>query len=341
MSQTAPHPERHMQTRCGGMVEKGHVGYPCSRPQGHTGVPIDDPEPCYAVEVPVSLRTWQAWKQRQQEQTAPPVVHVQPLDPAAQLAAVHAQPEEPPAHPAEFLVNVFAKHCDNFVAHEPHVEPNPEGVDHYCDGTGIRPEYMAPQEPGPFEPTDLPPMEPTKQREGDQPLPLGDPSLQDDQSLVMADIAARRNVGIERYGQAHVPFNGRNTMLDSYEEILDFLVYQRSLLRLREATKAELAEVLQRALQQQDVNSKAGVPEALAEVLADWALMQRVGNSPQYAYSGELRDRRANLAEVDPGVISGIELLAGKYGLLGVLSVADQMFEESYARLRSRGEGAG
>jgi hypothetical protein len=91
-------------------------------------------------------------------------------------------------------------------------------------------------------------MEPTKQRDGDQVLPSGDERLVDDQALLIADIEARRQVGIERYGQGHRPFNGRDTLLDMYEEQLDFLVYLRSLRRMSEATRDELIEVAARAL---------------------------------------------------------------------------------------------
>lgn len=81
-------------------------------------------------------------------------------------------------------------------------------------------------------------------REGDQVLPSGDESLEDDQSLIIKDIEARRQVGIERYGQGHRPFNGRDTLQDLYEEQLDLLVYLRSIKRMSEATREDLIEVL-------------------------------------------------------------------------------------------------
>src|SRR6059058_5040644 len=60
-------PDRHLGTRCGRMIEKpgSHLGYPCTLPQGHDGVPADDPEPHYAVEVPKAVNEWQDWKRRQ------------------------------------------------------------------------------------------------------------------------------------------------------------------------------------------------------------------------------------------------------------------------------------
>ena len=90
--------------------------------------------------------------------------------------------------------------------------------------------------------------EPTKQRRGDQVLPTGDASLEDDQALLIRDIEARRQVGIERYGQGHRPFNGRDTLQDLYEEQLDLLVYLRSIKRMADASEDEIIEVIAREL---------------------------------------------------------------------------------------------
>ncbi len=532
----APHPERHMGPKCGGMVEKGHVGYPCSLPQGHMAIPADDGEPCYAVEVPRSLRAWQAWRARQDAKVAaPPTLLPDVLDddaefdPIEQLAAVHAHhPVAPPPHPAaegEFLAKVYSKHCDDIYAHEQHLHQpeDSKGVDHYCDGIGMDPfsvlassqdypewlEVWTSNGPGPtvaqlrdiketyrianseaatYIPEEQKPVrvrfvggtenpihllpskawadaqtvpsplsgeqvspavaasdaaekatheaiapgvsesvhartrefadcgqtcwdarthtptdpecvmspaaepdeikaqyaegadlledrctsakngfphsghehmvapgapvtwcvgytEPTKQREGDQTLPTGSTEIADDQSLVIADIEARRQVGVERYGQAHVPFNGRNTMLDSYEETLDYLVYQRSLLRLREATRTDLVEVLVKAFKDDSLleairanttaledRDRELFAQVIANRLADWALMQRVDQQEaRWAYSGTLRGR-VDLEQVNPALTEALSGLAEIYGLLGVLSVADAMFETASAR---------
>ncbi len=58
---------------CEKLVEGGAAAYPCSREAGHTGVPPEDPEPCYAVEVPRSGRTWWAWWRRQSASQPEPV----------------------------------------------------------------------------------------------------------------------------------------------------------------------------------------------------------------------------------------------------------------------------
>lgn len=62
-------------------------------------------------------------------------------------------------------------------------------------------------------------------REGDsQPLPVVN-EHPDIQSAVIADIEARRELGIRRYGTALQPHNGRSMLLDAYEEALDLAIY--------------------------------------------------------------------------------------------------------------------
>jgi hypothetical protein len=75
--------------------------------------------------------------------------------------------------------------------------------------------------------------EPLKQREGDQPLPTKNdlPCVQD---LVIADIEARKAIGIQRYGTTLQPFNGRDVLLDIYEESIDRLLYIRQLMYERD-----------------------------------------------------------------------------------------------------------
>jgi len=54
--------------------------------------------------------------------------------------------------------------------------------------------------------------------------------LTDIQSLVIEDIGRRREVGIERYGTALQPHNGRDALLDAYEEALDLTMYLKQAL---------------------------------------------------------------------------------------------------------------
>jgi hypothetical protein len=42
---------------------------------------------------------------------------------------------------------------------------------------------------------------------------------------VMRDLEARKQVGLERYGTLLYPDNGRDSVLDAYQEALDLCVY--------------------------------------------------------------------------------------------------------------------
>ena len=72
-----------------------------------------------------------------------------------------------------------------------------------------------------------------KQRPGDQPLPIVNDSP-DVQSMVIEDIRARREVGIERYGTALQPHNGRDALRDAYEEAIDLAMYLRQMIAERD-----------------------------------------------------------------------------------------------------------
>lgn len=50
------------------------------------------------------------------------------------------------------------------------------------------------------------------------------------QDMVITDIEARKQVGIERYGTVLQPFNGRSALMDAYQEALDLAIYLRQLL---------------------------------------------------------------------------------------------------------------
>lgn len=48
--------------------------------------------------------------------------------------------------------------------------------------------------------------------------------------LVIQDMAERKKLGLERYGVALQAHNGRNAVLDAYEEALDLAIYLRQVL---------------------------------------------------------------------------------------------------------------
>ena len=46
--------------------------------------------------------------------------------------------------------------------------------------------------------------------------------------LVIFDMAMRNNIGTQKYGTPLQPFNGRNSLQDAYEEVLDLAVYLKN-----------------------------------------------------------------------------------------------------------------
>ena len=71
-------------------------------------------------------------------------------------------------------------------------------------------------------------------REGDSQLMPVINAERDIQSRVIDDINARRELGIRRYGTALQPHNGRDALLDAYEEALDLAMYLKQALVERE-----------------------------------------------------------------------------------------------------------
>ena len=66
-----------------------------------------------------------------------------------------------------------------------------------------------------------------------QPAPIHNdrPAVWD---LVMADMAARDAVGAAKYGVRLQPHNGRDCLIDAYQEVLDLAVYLRQLIYERD-----------------------------------------------------------------------------------------------------------
>ena len=66
-----------------------------------------------------------------------------------------------------------------------------------------------------------------RERPGDQPLPVPN-HLPYVQALVHADLLERQKLGWTRYGVFGLqPHNGRDMLLDLYQELLDACVYIR------------------------------------------------------------------------------------------------------------------
>lgn len=67
----------------------------------------------------------------------------------------------------------------------------------------------------------------------DQPAPAAadGPSMHD---LVAADLADRKQLGLSRYGKLLQAGNGRDALVDLYQELLDAAVYVRQVIAERE-----------------------------------------------------------------------------------------------------------
>lgn len=55
--------------------------------------------------------------------------------------------------------------------------------------------------------------------------------------LVQADLEARRQKGVETYGEELQTFNDRDALWDAYEEALDMALYLRQVIAERDAVK--------------------------------------------------------------------------------------------------------
>lgn len=96
----------------------------------------------------------------------------------------------------------------------------------------------------------------TRQRPGDQPLPV----VHDDQpaihDLVVADLAGRKALGTERYGTPLQPHNGRDALRDLYEELLDAAVYVRQAIEERRNPAFTVIRTMQQRVQVRDAENE-------------------------------------------------------------------------------------
>jgi hypothetical protein len=72
------------------------------------------------------------------------------------------------------------------------------------------------------------------------PQPSGHPAVWD---LVLADIAERDRRGEAKYGTRLRPHNGRDALVDLYQELLDAVVYCRQAIYERDTQAARIAEL--------------------------------------------------------------------------------------------------
>ena len=71
----------------------------------------------------------------------------------------------------------------------------------------------------------------------DQHEPDPQPGQQDVASIVFADIGARVVAGEIKYGTRLQTFNGRDALLDAYQEAIDLVMYLRQAILERDTEK--------------------------------------------------------------------------------------------------------
>lgn len=72
------------------------------------------------------------------------------------------------------------------------------------------------------------------------PIPNNSPSIHD---LVIADVLARKALGLQKYGTLLQAHNGRKVLQDWYEELLDALCYAKQALIEWDDLQAQLDEL--------------------------------------------------------------------------------------------------
>lgn len=85
----------------------------------------------------------------------------------------------------------------------------------------------------------------------DNPAALPQPAPTEGQAdvtdLVIRDLVARRAMGTAKYGTPLRTFNGRNALMDAYQEVLDLANYLRQRIAEEDA-KAAAADTLRKAV---------------------------------------------------------------------------------------------
>lgn len=247
---------------CNKRVGKNTMTWACYLDEGHDG-------PCAARESAPSLAQRSRWEKEQEEAAQARAILAQGQGPAQTFAEARgefeAQPhpdlrEKPaaPVFPQARLDTEGHPVSEDTAIPEKQIE---EITNNVCPGCGFGTDEssnvvlpmveggatarLCPNCQVMFTPSvfyKIIEPEPTKQREGDQPLPTpnGHPSIQD---ALIERIEARKQVGIERYGTTLQPFNGRNAILDAFEESLDLTTYLLQVLYENKTIAARLREV--------------------------------------------------------------------------------------------------
>lgn len=135
--------------------------------------------------------------------------------------------------------------------------------------------------------------EPTKQREGDQALPIG--GVECVQDLVIAAMQESKRVGMERYGSVLMTFNGRKGIQDVVEEARDLMVYATQIEAEAQAARETLIEVGRAALDKADRDDEdeqvyfleSATPAQISEVIVDAIMGWVVGQITNQGWDRE------------------------------------------------------
>jgi len=267
---------------CNARVGANTITFACSLVSGHAG-------PHYAIENGVSVRKRQRWEAEQAHQASglgqfqgvaqtTAERYTDNATEVPQSPAIQRQDAEKARAMEAALAAVAASRQAVAASRQAQVEPAQPSLDRllFADAhirimdspTGqVTLEDLT---TGGIKQLDLRPMEsdeaaPTKQRPGDQVLPTVN-SHQDSYTTLIADLDARRKVGVQRYGIALQPFNDRSTLQDAYEEATDLTVYLRSLLTMQADTRVALIREITEVINSVDgIRMRPGFNEHLAD----------------------------------------------------------------------------
>jgi hypothetical protein len=71
----------------------------------------------------------------------------------------------------------------------------------------------------------------------EQRMPVAHPGWPSVQGAVRDDLVERERVGVARYGTPLQPYNGRDALLDAYQECMDMACYLKQAIMERDAAR--------------------------------------------------------------------------------------------------------
>ena len=141
----------------------------------------------------------------------------------------------------------------------------------------------------------------TPDYENGQPKPVSNnfPSMHD---LVSNDMQERKKYGLKKYDSLLQPFNGRNFLQDSYEEVQDLIVYLKGSLEEQKVVEFFFRSTLQGYLALFDIAfpDKKNEVVVRAGVMPGWLLkiyQEELGD--RFEYSDREDDRSADVGVPD------------------------------------------